>query len=24
MREAHGGLTGTLIYWKRLQDNVPA
>jgi ribosomal protein S18 acetylase RimI-like enzyme len=20
----HGGLTGTLIYWKRLQDSVPA
>jgi ribosomal protein S18 acetylase RimI-like enzyme len=20
----HGGLTGTLIYWKRLQENVPA
>ena len=20
----HGGLTGTLIYWKRLQDAVPA
>ena len=20
----HGGLTGTLIYWKRLRENVPA
>jgi ribosomal protein S18 acetylase RimI-like enzyme len=20
----HGGLTGTLIYWKRLQEGVPA